>query len=423
MGLSRRTSGFLAALLAASAAGAIADHVVADPEARTRCLAVLMQGVRSLEESVTSGELGQVHNEDMLVSAALTVLVEEARSSQKEDLTMALLAFGRSVAELHTAADAFDRDQATSRLGPVSKRFAEITGAYDAERLAAARVLADRFTCAMHREVIGRRHDRCPKCGMPLESPARILPFTGRGTPASRTIAASIRTEGPLGPDREVRGILSLSTPSGDPVLLTDLREVHTRKIHLLVIDNSLTDYHHEHPVPTGAPGEYRFSFTAGKPGPYRAWADVQPLLTGFQEYAIADMNLPGVSEPTTPAYTTTAELESLRYRLVIDGDWITAGTPARARVRVTTLEDKPFVALEPLMGAFAHLVGFHQDHQTVVHMHPLQSAALEPEDRGGPDLEFQIYVDKPGFYRLFLQVQVEGKSKFVPFGIRVRRP
>jgi hypothetical protein len=415
--------GLFAALLAASAAGAIAAQVVRDPQARTRCLAVLMQVARSLEENVTSGELGQVHNEDMFVYGALTPLIEEARSSQKEDLAMALLAFSRSVAELHTAADAFDRDQARTRLGPVLKRFEEITGAYDAEGLAAARALADRFTCPMHRGVIGRRHEPCPKCGMPLDSPARILPFTGPGTPATRTIRAAVRAEGPLGADREVRGILALSTLSGNPVLLTELREVHTQKIHLLVIDGSLTDYHHEHPVPTETPGEYRFSFTACKPGPYRAWADVQPLLTGFQEYAMADMNLPGISEPVTPAYTTAAELENLRYRLVVDGDRITAGTPAHARVRVTTSEGKPFLELEPLMGAFAHLVGFRQDQQTVLHMHPLQSVPLKPEERGGPELQFQIYVEKPGFYRLFLQVQIKGESKFVPFGIQARMP
>jgi hypothetical protein len=258
---------------------------------------------------------------------------------------------------------------------------------------------------------------------MPLDSPARIPPFTGPGTPAPRTIGAAIRTEGPLGADREVKGILSLSTVAGDPVLLTDLREVHTEKIHLLVIDGSLTDYHHEHPVPTGTPGEYRFSFTARKPGRYRAWADVQPLLTGFQEYAMADIDLPGISEPTTPAHTTEAEVESRRYRLVIDGDRITAGVPALARVRVTTSEGKPFVGLEPLMGAFAHLVGFREDQQTVVHMHPLQSVPLKPEDRGGPELQFQIYVEKPGYYWLFLQVQIKGESKFVPFVIEARIP
>ena len=61
---------------------------------------------------------------------------------------------------------------------------------------------------------------------------------------------------------------------------LGDLIEVHTQKIHLLINDASLTDYHHEHPKPTDMPGEYAFAFTPSNPGPYRIWADVVPAST-----------------------------------------------------------------------------------------------------------------------------------------------
>src|ERR1700733_11310452 len=37
---------------------------------------------------------------------------------------------------------------------------------------------------------------------------------------------------------------------TGRPVTLTDLKEVHTQKIHLLIIDDSLEDYSHVHPRP-----------------------------------------------------------------------------------------------------------------------------------------------------------------------------
>jgi hypothetical protein len=52
--------------------------------------------------------------------------------------------------------------------------------------------------------------------------------------------------------------------------------------------------------------------------------------------------------------------------------------------------------------------------------MHPIEARRLGPDDRGGPELRFRIFAPTPGYYRLFLQVQIDGRSRFVPFGIDV---
>jgi hypothetical protein len=44
--------------------------------------------------------------------------------------------------------------------------------------------------------------------------------------------------------------VIRLTGPNGKPVTLNDLQEAHTEKLHLLIVDESLTDYHHEHPAP-----------------------------------------------------------------------------------------------------------------------------------------------------------------------------
>jgi hypothetical protein len=95
-------------------------------------------------------------------------------------------------------------------------------------------------------------------------------------------------------------------------------------------------------------------------------------------------------------------------------------GVAAAARVRVTK-DSRPFAGLEPVMAAFAHLVAVHESGDVVLHMHPLEARALGPEDRGGPDLAFRFFAEVPGYYRLFLQTQVNGKAQFVPFGIDVQ--
>jgi len=76
---------------------------------------------------------------------------------------------------------------------------------------------------------------------------------------------------------------------------------------------------------------------------------------------------------------------------------------------------------LEPIMGAFAHLVAFHADGKTVLHMHPKGMQRVTPNDRGGPELEFQFYSPRPGFYRLFAQTQIKGEQKCAPFGLVVQ--
>jgi hypothetical protein len=100
----------------------------------------------------------------------------------------------------------------------------------------------------------------------------------------------------------------------------------------------------------------------------------------------------------------------------------IRAKEPVRAEVRVSGEDGQPFRELEPVMGTYAHIVGFHEDGQTVLHIHP--SGGAEPQqasDRGGPSFKFTFFAPKPGFFRLYAQVQVGGVSRFAPFGVTVQ--
>jgi hypothetical protein len=399
-----------------------AAAVTKTPEipARVRALAILMQVSGSLEENVAAGELGQVHNEDEFLYAALAALGAEATRDQRTRVEALIPVLARSVADMHAAADAFDRPLAVSRLRPTLDAFAQTIAVFPPDEVAAARLLAGRFTCPMHPDVSGERGGLCPKCGMPLDARRRV--WIGRSPDTSRraTVTASICTDEPLRVGEEARGILKLTGLMGEPLLFKDLREVHTKKIHLLIVDPSLSDYHHEHPLPTDVPGEYAFRFTPRVAGSYRAYADVQPLLTGLQEYARSEIVSVAPSRETVErTYATSGEAQGLRYELTIDAKPIKVGAPASARVRVTK-DGQPFAALEPVMAAFAHLVAFREGGDVVLHMHPLESRALNPDDRGGPELAFRFFADTPGYYRLFLQTQVDGRAQFVAFGVDV---
>lgn len=211
----------------------------------------------------------------------------------------------------------------------------------------------------------------------------------------------------------------------GAPVTPEDLLVVHTERIHLLIVDESLGDYHHEHPRPTGVPGEYAFTLTPRRSGPYRVFADIVPMASNVQEYATCD--LPSARGQGTPisekAGTTSSTVDGLRYDLA----WKTGAAPMRVKTPVNAMitltgaaDGKPFTQLEPIMGTFAHLVAFHEDHQTVIHIHPYGAEPRTPEDRGGPIFAFRFYAPKPGYYRLYAQVQIGGVSRFAPFGLNV---
>ena len=114
------------------------------------------------------------------------------------------------------------------------------------------------------------------------------------------------------------------------------------------------------------------------------------------------------------------ADMEGLRFELQLDAPAIRVAQPTRAKVRIFDALGHPFTALEPTMGAFGHIVGFADDYKSVIHTHPIARGPLTSSDRGGPELEFQLYATRAGFYRLFVQIQTGGKSVFAPFGLDV---
>jgi hypothetical protein len=209
------------------------------------------------------------------------------------------------------------------------------------------------------------------------------------------------------------------SVTDNTPLTLDDLKEAHTKKLHLLVVDPSLSDYHHIHPTPTQN-GEWTFDFTPKTNGSYRVWADVIPVATGKQEYVIADI---GTSATQKAAITKTtimsSTVEGYTFTLALDGE-PKAGAAVMGNITITK-DGKPFNQLEPVMGAFAHVVGFTEDYNSVLHVHPMGKEPTSDTEHGGPKLEFHIEPKKAGFVKLFAQVRIGSKDIFAPFGLTVQ--
>lgn len=206
----------------------------------------------------------------------------------------------------------------------------------------------------------------------------------------------------------------------GKPLTLDDLKEAHTKKLHLLIVDPSLTDYHHIHPIAGKNAGEFVFDFTPKKSESYRVWADVIPVGTGKQEYVMADMGSAAKDKAAiNKASSMTSTVDGYTFTLALDSE-PKAGSAVMGNITVTK-DGKPFTQLEPVMGAFAHVVGFTEDYNSVMHIHPMGKEPTSETERGGPKLEFHIEPKKAGFVKLFAQVKIDGKDVFAPFGMEVK--
>ena len=219
-----------------------------------------------------------------------------------------------------------------------------------------------------------------------------------------------------VGEENEV--ILFIQDKDAKPIDVSQFEVVHTQPVHLLVIEPGLSDYHHEHPVQK-ATGQYAFSFTPQTACSYQAWVDVQPK-GSHQQYIPVDLKgAAECNELLDKTVNLEASSQGYDFKLELEGD-LKAGEAVFANMSITK-DGQPVDFLEPVMGAFAHMVGFYEDYETIAHIHPMGKEPTEDTERGGPSLRFHIEPERTEYLKLFAQVQIDGKQVFAPYGLEVK--
>jgi len=252
--------------------------------------------------------------------------------------------------------------------------------------------------------------------------------------------------------------LVRLATSTGKAIGPADLIPVHTRKLHLLIVDPTLTDYQHVHPEPTANPGEWSFQFAPKFAATYRVFADFTPLVTGRSLYANADVDArptaPGAPAPSTgpggtgtvasgqpatailasagvalapadccgdpaPPLSWKQEVAGCHFVLSPSALPFRAGQPENLSLTITRPDGAP-VALEPIMGAYAHVVAFDSGRSGFAHLHPNQADPLAAPDAVRPALPFKLTIPKPGRYVIWAQLRPGGQEVFVPFWFEV---
>lgn len=235
------------------------------------------------------------------------------------------------------------------------------------------------------------------------------------------TLKLALTSAGAFTPGKTQPVTLMLTdAKTGAPIGPNDLEILHTKKLHLLIIDESLTDYQHIHPVPGAKPGEWTFDFAPKFGRPYRVWSDTKRN-GADQEYVYADLLAGSEKAPAPDAKpVAAAELNGLKFSLSFDGA-VKAGEGVMGSVAVVDAKSgKPFTQLQPIMGAFGHVVAFSRDWGSIEHVHPLGDEPTKDSDRSGPVIGFHMEPANGGVLKIFVQILANGKEAIVPFTVNV---
>lgn len=233
-------------------------------------------------------------------------------------------------------------------------------------------------------------------------------------------VVLALKTDGELALNQPAKFTLTMRTASGKPIAPEDLLIAHTRKLHLLVIDPTLSDYQHVHPEPGRRSGEWVFTLSPGRTGLYRVFADFTPVATARGLYASVDFSVPGAVAKVASSPNTTWQAEGYNFELDVPPGF-RAGQPADLRFHIETQgTEKQPVPLQPVMGAFAHLVAFDEARSGFAHLHPKETDLSKPPDQLRPELTFKVTIPQPGRYVIWGQVQIDRREIFVPFCVDV---
>jgi hypothetical protein len=211
-------------------------------------------------------------------------------------------------------------------------------------------------------------------------------------------------------------GRVSFRIERFDGSTVRDYLVEQTKKLHLYVVRTDLAVFRHLHP--TMAPdGTWSAPLTLSEPGEYRVLTEFVARDEGGNGDFIMLGTRNRVPGPWRPEPVPTSRTGDDGTVTVAARGTVAVGTDGRLELQVRDAARRP-VELGSYLGTFAHLTGFHIESGSAVHLHPMG----EPQvDDAATRLSFHTEFEKPGSYRLFAQVRVDGYLHTVPVTVEVK--
>jgi hypothetical protein len=215
--------------------------------------------------------------------------------------------------------------------------------------------------------------------------------------------------------------------------IVRDLKIVHEKPMHLLLVSNDLAEFSHIHPEPQ-PDGTLKVTHTFPHGGLYKLYADFTHK-SGQQVVERYDVNVRGLVRPPSPLAADTSldkKVESLSVTMFPDKA-LRAGQELMLNFAVADAETgKPVTDLQNYLGALAHFVIISEDSADFLHVHPLEPSemkgdmsAMKTGDKNGtPERAITVSAHtifpRVGLYKLWAQFQRGGRVITVPFVVHV---
>jgi len=192
----------------------------------------------------------------------------------------------------------------------------------------------------------------------------------------------------------------------------SDLKESHTKKLHLIVYDASLNLFNHAHPAFDGQVWKSELNITTN--GSYYIWAQGH-LLDGTEFSASYRVNVVG-GKPALSVVTLGDNRTAAVSNTVIDlsKQKIKAGKMAMLTY-IVSRNDGTQPEVTPYLGANAHVIAVSPDGDDLIHAHPMDGTS---SDTG------MIHVTFPtqGDFRIWVQVIDGDVLKTIPLSVTVQK-
>lgn len=177
-----------------------------------------------------------------------------------------------------------------------------------------------------------------------------------------------------------------------------------TKQLHFFAVRDDMHVFQHLHPRLVGDTWHTELRLDDG--GAYRAFAEFVPLDTADPRHPVVlgvpfsvpgDTTLVPVPAPAAQAVTATG----FTVTRVDEPGGLAPMQPRELRFAIRAPDGSPVRALEPHLGAYGHMTGFHTMLLSATHLHPVQPLGVPLVDG---ELAFQATFADRGEYRLFLE-------------------
>lgn len=164
-----------------------------------------------------------------------------------------------------------------------------------------------------------------------------------------------------------------------------NLKVVHEKLMHLLVISDDLAQFNHVHPEQQQTDGSFRLKYKFPNGGVFKLYADFTPQ-NAEQIINVFDVNVAGEKREKTPLVADkelTKTVDGLTFSIKTNQP-IKAGSATGLDFYVTDESSKLVTDLQTYLGAMAHFVVISEDTTKFLHVHAMEGKLTETKGAGG---------------------------------------